>query len=589
MAQADIRQAGANVLHTKGNPLTLLIPDDEDTGYFDGKTWQAELEDGTDLTTSVISDTMSIVITAAVSAAQGGRFPVYIKETTSGANIKRAKIQISQGDSSTTGPTDATIPLRVSDEVTLPLTVLNVAGGLPLPSGTASVGRVPAVTDDDPLTLTWTDIGTQAELDAEAAARIAGDAASVATAATDATTKVDAEAALARNADNLTSGTVADARIASTIARDSEVTAAIAAQHTADIGTFAPLQQQGTTLGESSLDGLGDLQLDVSTHWGVHLGVPYYEEDPGDVTAGEEAILHVDETGAVTWVLLSDVEAKDTAVEVEEAARIAADTALDGRVDTLETGIALKAPAANPVFTGTVTIPDGALAIADTSGLQAALDAKATAANPVFTGTVTVPDGALAIADTSGLQSALDAKLSLAGKIPPGMFIGPKNGQRGTLLLPANLIGTWIEVRNASQPIDQVVWEVATAGGDAFSVITVALYSVVGTACTRVLKTAAVQATSVAIKTDSQSATLAPGLYAAVMEATGHSATRPTIRSTFTPDTDGPFMDSTDLFSNPRGGIHQDALVNATGLPASFTLVTGTARSYGPVIGLRCA
>lgn len=41
--------------------------------------------------------------------------------------------------------------------------------------------------------------------------------------------ELDAEAALARNADNLTSGTVADARIASTIARDSEVTSAVAA------------------------------------------------------------------------------------------------------------------------------------------------------------------------------------------------------------------------------------------------------------------------------------------------------------------------------------------------------------------------
>ena len=41
---------------------------------------------------------------------------------------------------------------------------------------------------------------------------------------------------------------------------------------------------------------------------------------------------------------------------------------------------------------------------------QAALDLKANAANPVFTGTVTIPDGALAIADTSGLQTALDGK-----------------------------------------------------------------------------------------------------------------------------------------------------------------------------------
>lgn len=40
--------------------------------------------------------------------------------------------------------------------------------------------------------------------------------------------ELNAEATLARNADNLTSGTVADARVASTIARDSEVSAAIA-------------------------------------------------------------------------------------------------------------------------------------------------------------------------------------------------------------------------------------------------------------------------------------------------------------------------------------------------------------------------
>lgn len=74
--------------------------------------------------------------------------------------------------------------------------------------------------------------------------------------------------------------------------------------------------------------------------------------------------------------------------------------------------LALKAPTANPTFTGTVGIPDGALAIADTSGLQTALDAKAPTANPTFTGTVTIPDGALAIADTSGLQTALDTKIA---------------------------------------------------------------------------------------------------------------------------------------------------------------------------------
>lgn len=55
--------------------------------------------------------------------------------------------------------------------------------------------------------------------------------------------ELDAEAALARNADNLTSGTVADARIASTIARDSEVTAAIAALS----GTYVPLLDKRIT------------------------------------------------------------------------------------------------------------------------------------------------------------------------------------------------------------------------------------------------------------------------------------------------------------------------------------------------------
>jgi hypothetical protein len=52
------------------------------------------------------------------------------------------------------------------------------------------------------------------------------------------------------------------------------------------------------------------------------------------------------------------------------------------------------AAAANPVFTGTVTIPDGALAIADTSGLQTALDAKAPLASPTLTGTPVAPTAA---------------------------------------------------------------------------------------------------------------------------------------------------------------------------------------------------
>lgn len=144
-------------------------------------------------------------------------------------------------------------------------------------------------------------------------------------------------------------------------------------------GAYVQELQHGTNLGKTSIVA-GNLVTDIDTHWGIHLGVPYYEANVADVTAGEEAILDVDETGAVSWVLLTDVAAKNTAVEVETARAEAAE--------------ALLAPKANPVFTGTVTIPDGALAIADTSGLQAALDLKAALASPALTGTPTAPTAA---------------------------------------------------------------------------------------------------------------------------------------------------------------------------------------------------
>lgn len=81
--------------------------------------------------------------------------------------------------------------------------------------------------------------------------------------ATDA--ELAAEAALARNADNLTSGTVADARIAATIARDSEVAAAVAAEAalrtTADTTLQTNINTEATTRGnaDTALDG----RLDV--------------------------------------------------------------------------------------------------------------------------------------------------------------------------------------------------------------------------------------------------------------------------------------------------------------------------------------
>lgn len=101
-----------------------------------------------------------------------------------------------------------------------------------LTSGTVADARIAATIARDS-EVSAGDAASVATAAADATTKaMAAQAASEATAAADATTKVAAEAALARNADNLTSGTVADARIAATIARDSEVTAAVAAEAT---------------------------------------------------------------------------------------------------------------------------------------------------------------------------------------------------------------------------------------------------------------------------------------------------------------------------------------------------------------------
>lgn len=70
--------------------------------------------------------------------------------------------------------------------------------------------------------------------------------------------------------------------------------------------------------------------------------------------------------------------------------------------------------------------------LANQTDLQTALDAKAPTANPTFTGTVTIPDGALAIADTSGLQTALDAKQATSEKDAASGYAGLSSASRVT-------------------------------------------------------------------------------------------------------------------------------------------------------------
>lgn len=133
------------------------------------------------------------------------------------------------------------------------------------------------------------------------AAKVAADVATQA--------ELDAEAALARNADNLTSGTVADARIASTIARDSEVAAAYQPLDS-DLTTIAAANN-GTVLGnttasfttadETKLDGIEAL-ADVTDATNV---------------AAAGAVMEADTTtAAMSFVVDEDNMASDLATKV---------------------------------------------------------------------------------------------------------------------------------------------------------------------------------------------------------------------------------------------------------------------------------
>ena len=89
-------------------------------------------------------------------------------------------------------------------------------------------------------------------------------------------------------------------------------------------------------------------------------------------------------------------------------------------VGTTDTQTLSAKTLASPVVTGTLTVPDGALAIADTSGLQAALDAKAPLDSPTFTTAVTLPAGSVSYAeiqDVSATDRLLGRSTAGAGDI----------------------------------------------------------------------------------------------------------------------------------------------------------------------------
>lgn len=200
-------------------------------------------------------------------------------------------------------------------------------------------------------------------------------------------------------------------------------------------------------------------------------------------------------------------------------------------------------------------------------------------------------DGQTLLADsaqTTGVKWILNS--------PPLMapfYLGPRATGRTTAAFTQTQYGNpWIFVDSNEQKIDAIMFEV-TSGGDGSSTITVGLYyprSPGSLTMDRVAITSAIDATTIGIKTATITATkLQRGPYLAVVTTTGHTATRPTVRITTGGGPVGVFADTTDLFTDPRGGAHPNQTSNADSLPATFAMITtGPTRANAVVVGLRC-
>ena len=306
--------------HNEGDPVDLSAG----LSIYVGGT-DSDIDDFTDADeiVAVISGADDNVATVSIPVPAGSTY-LLLRTVLDGVTKTIGKLRPVQRG----GDSDTTVDVRATETAAVEVRVLGSistggGGGGAVDSVNGETGVVVLVASEIGSTAT----GDVAATNVQAAiAELASEKATVVALA--------AEAALARNADNLTSGTVADARIPSTIARDAEVAAA-----------YQPLDADLTTIAglAPSNDDLVQRKAGAWTN-----RTPAQVKTDLALVKGDVGLGNVDNTS-----------------DANKPVSTAQQTALD-----------LKANAANPTFTGTVTVPDGALAIADTNGLQAALDAK---------------------------------------------------------------------------------------------------------------------------------------------------------------------------------------------------------------------